>query len=487
MSTVAQATKECEPVSNFNEDTTYPIEYNIYALCLRQDGAVKYFNDNLPSELVGIPTGNTGLHELYLAFLDFYNHTGLDRVDPIAFQAWLIDEGKTFIETLGGEGVVIQYLELFNDIPLSNPESVVAILKHQSNKRKQMNVLQELQLLVNKKEVKTNVDRDRLSQLTEQIRSLESEIGYDPLASVTTATDIATRTDDIWDIPDFIQTPFPSLNRVLGYSESGGLIRGAISVIVAPSGAGKSTLAKCFMNHWAEQGYTTLFINFEEAQTHWERILMSQITGKNVYIGATDEEKIYYNKIFQERLAKWGDKFMVRHDPDTSYFDDLELWLRDIIGHNERVPDVVVIDTIQSMQIKAGGKPRWGEYEQMMIRLEKLAKDMNCALVLTAQENSNRVKEKREVVEQSDVGGSLTIVQKSTVTMVLTKKHLLAGHDAEDESIVQIQIAKNRITGTAFINDPPLLKYNDTIKSFEEYIPAHVPEFNDWETEKREI
>jgi replicative DNA helicase len=174
--------------------------------------------------------------------------------------------------------------------------------------------------------------------------------------------------------------------------------------------------------------------------------------------------------MFKNKMDEWGERFMVRHDPDTPYFEDLERWLRDIMGHNAKLPDVIVIDTIQSMFTRGGkGKPRWGEFEEMMVRLEKLARDMNCVLIITAQENANRMKEKREVVQQSDTGGSLAIQQKCAVTIFITEKRLASGDESEDEYIMQLQIPKNRITGSTFVFDPPLVRYVDSRKSYEEY------------------
>jgi len=163
---------------------------------------------------------------------------------------------------------------------------------------------------------------------------------------------------------------------------------------------------------------------------------------------------------------------MVRHDPDTPYFEDLEKWLRSIMGHSDLVPDVIVIDTIQSMFTKGGkGKPRWGEFEEMMVRLEKLARDMDCVLIITAQENANRMKERREVVQQSDTGGSLSIQQKCAVTIFITEKKLISGDDSEDENIMQLQIPKNRITGSTYVYNSPLVKYIDEHKKYVEYEP----------------
>jgi hypothetical protein len=105
----------------------------------------------------------------------------------------------------------------------------------------------------------------------------------------------------------------------------------------------------------------------------------------------------------------------------------------------------------------------------MMVRLEKIARDMNCVLIITAQENSNRMKEKREIVMQSDTGGSLAIQQKCAVTIFITEKKLVSGDDSEDENIMQLQIPKNRITGSTFSYEPPLVRYVDSRKSYEEY------------------
>jgi replicative DNA helicase len=260
----------------------------------------------------------------------------------------------------------------------------------------------------------------------------------------------------------------------MGYTDEGGFFKGAVHAIIAPSGKGKSTFAKCLANNWLDNGYRVLYVNFEEALGHWERILMTQIIGENVYSEAhkwTEEKKQFYLSKFKSKLEEWGDRLMVRHDPETPYFEDLEFWLRDLIGHTGDMPDVVIIDTIQSMFTRGSGKgkPRWGEFEEMMVRLEKLARDMNCAMIITAQENSNRMKEKREVVQQSDTGGSLAIQQKCAVTIFITEKRLAAQDETEDENVMQLQIPKNRITGSTFMYDPPLVRYNDAKKIYEDY------------------
>jgi replicative DNA helicase len=449
----------------------YPIEYQLFALCFKQHGAVDFFRENLGPEEVGYIHGQKGLHELYEAVLSYRDKTNLDIVDPIAFKTWL--ESETNIhQAIGGTNGVESLMGSILSIDLSTVEAVTKVLKHKNSKKKQLDYLEELRYLVSNKSLKSDQQIERINELVSMVQEIENETDYNPLDNVTTATQIIDRIDSLLDVPDFLPTQFKSLNRAMGYTDEGGFFRGSVHAIIAPSGKGKSTFAKCLVNNWVTNGYKALYVNFEEAQSHWERILMTQVIGQNVYAHAdkwNEDDRRKYTTIFKNKMIEWGDRLMVKHDPDTPYFEDLEKWLREIIGYGKDMPDVVVIDTIQSMFTRGKGKARWGEFEEMMVKLEKLARDMNCALIITAQENANRMKEKREVVQQSDTGGSLAIQQKCAVTIFITEKRLVSGDETEDENIMQLQIPKNRITGSTFVYDPPLVRYVDARKAYEEY------------------
>jgi len=448
-----------------------PLEYQIFASALKENGAIAYYSENLPDNIVGLIHGEKGIHEFYQALLSYYSATQLPIVDPVAFKSWLVSDTNIY-DALGGSAGVSVLLDYVLNVEYSDPVSITELIKHKANKRKQKNYLQELQILISKKGAKSQEDIEKINILTSEIRELENQLKYNPYSKLTTGNDVANRASDLLDIPTFLSTQYKSLNRAMGYTDDGGFFRGAVHAIIAPSGKGKSTFAKCLANNWLDCGYTVLYVNFEEAIGHWERILMTQIIGKNVYSEAkswSESEKEQYIKMFKDKLNEWGDRLLVRHDPDTPYFEDLEIWLRDLMGHNEKLPDVVIIDTIQSMFTRGKGKPRWGEFEEMMVKLEKLARDMNCVLIITAQENANRMKEKREVVQQSDTGGSLAIQQKCAVTIFITEKRLISDDDSIDENIMQLQIPKNRITGSTFSYDPPLVRYIDDKKVYEEY------------------
>lgn len=451
------------------EKIEYPFEYQILAAGFRIPGAIERFSKELKPEYVGFIHGLTGIYEIFKNQISYHKNIDTDLIDPIGFKSWLQDE-TDIVDALGGPTGLDKFMNELMLIELSDVDSMIKLTDFRANKRLQLDKLQELKQIISNKAQTSNKELEKISSLTKQIQDLESDLGYDPLASVRTANHISNDIDELWDIPPFLPTQYPALNKAMGYSaDKGGFMRGAVTTIVALSGLGKSTLSRCLCNHWLDTGYTVLFINFEEAKPHWERTLMTQIVEKNIYAEAqtlSPEQKQKLSKKFKDKLADWGDRMMIRHDPDTLFFEDLEKWLRDILGHGARKPDIVVIDTIQSMFTKSGGRARWGEFEHIMVGLEKLAKDMDAVFIITAQQNISAVKENRDVINQSDMGGSVTITQKSSVVLFLTPMKDATGDQTFDERIMQVQIPKNRITGTAFSSLPPMLKYRDDIKSF---------------------
>ena len=463
------ANKDNDP-SSLESEENFPLEYQVFALAFLQPGAIQQFNDHLEPEMIGALQGNRGLYEFYRAMLDFWGLTQIDPIEPIAFKSWLENE-TDLQDSMGGAVGVKLFIDTILGLELSDIDTVIKIIKFRSNKRKQLDYLQELQGVLSNKESKSTDDLERISRLTGLIRELESELDYNPLDSLTVADDIANRADDLVNVPDFIPTQFPALNKALGYTEDAGFFRGQVHAITAESGKGKSTFAKTLVSHWADLGYKTLFVNFEEAVGHWERILMTQIIGENVYSKAdtwTESEKHDRINKFKKKLNEWGDNFMVKHDPDSLFYDDLEIWIRDVVTRGDIDLDVVVIDTLQSLVGKGSG-PRWADFEQMMIRLERLARELNAVFIITAQQNVNKEKEGREIVLRSDVGGSITIVQKSAVVIAITERSLITGDDSESPNIMQLQIPKNRITGQEFALDPPLVEYVDESKTYIEY------------------
>lgn len=440
-------------------ESEFPLEYSVLALALKQAGAITYFRDNLPPEAMGI--NGKGHRQMYEAMLTFANTTRSDIVDEASFRTWL--QSSDIYEALGGKYGVDQY---FKDVKLAegkDPKSVANTIKRAANFALQGYLSNKLSDAIE------SGDPDKIQHIVSQISRIA--IDTDEYKLPSTGSDIAERADRLWELPDFLPTPFKSLNKALGYSEKAGMVKGAIYSILAASGKGKSTFAKTLMNHWMSKGHKVLFINYEEAQEIWERVLFTQITKQNVYKSEeVDMERRHkLTKKFVNQLKEWGDNFLVEHNMPSTFYEDMENYIKSVASRTGS-PDVIIIDTLQSVYLKTqSGLPRWGQFEFMMTRLEILAKDLDCVILLTAQENNNRIKERREVVEQSDAGGSVAIVQKSSATIFITPSQLDIDDEAYEENIMQLQIPKNRITGTTFKMDPPLVRYNDDIKTYEPY------------------
>ena len=118
------------------------LEYQVFSLCFKEKGAINYFSDNLPTEIVGTIHGEKGVNELYESLLSFHRATNLDYVDAVAFKSWIESETDIY-EALGGGTRVSVMLEYITELETSDKESLVELLKYKANKRKQINYLQE--------------------------------------------------------------------------------------------------------------------------------------------------------------------------------------------------------------------------------------------------------------------------------------------------------------------------------------------------------
>lgn len=444
------------------------IEMQVFAQALNERGAISYFYENLPSEDVGLVHGNKGANQFYIALSSFYDQTGLDPIEPIAFKSWIESESEIHTLLGGNEGLDYFFSELDKVKQLSTPEATTKILKLRADKKRQNEYAAELSALLGKKD-QTNADKTQIRLLTAQIQAIEDKTNVDPFAGLLTGKDFAEMADTIWDTPDFLPTPFPELNKALGYDEYGGVVKGGVSAVSAPSGKGKSTFTKMLANYWVSEGYNVLVMNYEETKDHYTKLMASQVMGVNVYDARrfSEAEKKELSDKFREEMMEWDDRVMVHPSPPTSYYEDLENFLYQLVKTGKQL-DAVIIDTVNSLFMKkSNGGARWNQYEEMMVRLEKLAKELGAAIILTAQENTNRMKENREAVKQSDMGGGITIVQKCVVVMHLVPVTIADAID--DDELMEVQISKNRVAGVSGSQNPPKLRYNDESKSFENY------------------
>lgn len=446
------------------------LDYEILSTLLKDPDAPEVFKEHLIPEAVGHVNGSYGIYQLYKNAIKCYDVAGEVNAQTLGIS---LKEYPELYEKIGGDEGYKELVEMLDANPPGNPSALVKLANNHYKRTQTVKKLDKLKGVILSDQASDEDIENASQELQERIRHAKSRENI----TFRTGLDIAADSDDLFDTVPFIPTPFKSLNRALGYDkELGGVMRGNIYSVVANSGYGKSTFAKSMCNYWLDEGYKVLFVNFEEARDLWERVLMTQVTGHNVYQNK-DMDSVTLSKIsetFRAKMREWGTNFMVRHDPDSLYYEDLEDWLRDIYQNQEQDrPDIVVIDTIQSLFTKSGGKARWGEFEQIMVRLEKLAKDMDAVFILTAQQNSNALREGRSEINQSDIGGGVTIAQKSSVVMVLMPMQTDFGTESYEPDgwspIMEVHMPKNRITGKQSVNNPPKVKYDDNQKLYLDY------------------
>jgi replicative DNA helicase len=444
------------------------LDYQILAASLYDPEAAPYFKENVKSDDVGKIVGSFGVYQLYKQISACYEEVG--EVSVQIFNSWLENTPEIY-EGLGGKESYDALMGKLGETNYPSPVTLSKLLRKRGSKIRALMKLDQLKQAISNDDAEEESIDSLGFELQAAIQDNKTETNF----NIRTANDIADSTDAIWEEEVFIPTQFPELNEALGYSKTkGGIMRSAIYSIVANSGFGKSTLCKVLCNHWLDNGLSVLFVNCEEPQVHWEKVLMTQVTGVNVYKDIDSNQAAEVDKKFKAKMKEWGDRLMVKHDPESLYYEDLEAWIRRLVAEHPIKPDIVVIDTIQSLFSK-GGKARWGEFEQIMVRMEKLAKEMNAAFIIPTQQNNNAIKENRQTINQSDVGGSVTIVQKASVIMVITPRKQdidLDSFDADNyDGIMEIQIPKNRITGASSGKKLPMVKYDDETKS---YIPWNL-------------
>lgn len=453
------------------------LDKQILAASLYDPEAIGIFSEFLNPDAVGKPVQAYGYFQLYSDIVKCHKEIG--EVTPDIFGAWL-DNYPAVLDQLGGKKSYNELVKSLDGVEKINPTSLLKLAHKRLGRTQTIKKMEELKQALGD----DGADDDSLEALSMEIQDRIRSARPEHKLVIRTATNIAEDAEALWDFQPFIPTQYKGLNASLGYDrDSGGVMRGNIYSIVATSGLGKSTLVKSMCNHWLDTGYKVLFINFEEAQDHWERILMTQITENNAYKKIASDEAARMTKKFKSKMNEWGDRFMIRHDPDSLYYEDLEHWLKEIYdNHEDKRPDIVVIDTIQSLFTKSGGKARWGEFEYIMVRLEKLAKEMNAVFILTAQQNSNALKESRTEINQSDIGGSVTIVQKSSVVIVLVPRKDNVDLDSFGSEgisdIIELHMPKNRITGTSAKKNPPLVKYDDEKKLYSDWSLAQDSKYS---------
>ena len=224
---------------------------------------------------------------------------------------------------------------------------------------------------------------------------------------------------------DYVLTPFPSMNDMLG-----GLTRGHFYVLTAPEGQGKTEVLRAMEYHVAVTTEESIAVfHMEETKKTNLRTLACYALGKNCRdLDTKVPDKDIANVI--EALALRDQVHLVDFtDDDPEKILDVIRFLHEVNGIN-----YFFIDPIQQL---AYGKDSEKTEEQVLsrlsVRLEKLCTDLNICVVCTAHVN-----------DDGQTRSSRMIGKSASVRISLKRDHL--NEDDEIRNRTSVIVEKNRPT-----------------------------------------
>lgn len=227
-----------------------------------------------------------------------------------------------------------------------------------------------------------------------------------------------------------VPTGLPSLDRKIG----GGLLRGVPCVIGARPGQGKSSLALAVTKSVVRAGGNAIVFSLEDSWRQYVDRVFSQDSG----IPAADLEK--GGRDFSQavnRLPKgwWLD--------DSAGLSSRALVRRArLIAHRAGRVDLIVVDYIQLLRPEKATKTDHEAIKDAMADLTKLARDLDCPVLVLSQLNRANENEGREP-NLADLRASGSIEEVAKMVMLCHRPNFGQEMDLEFLAVV----AKNNFGG----------------------------------------
>jgi replicative DNA helicase len=271
--------------------------------------------------------------------------------------------------------------------------------------------------------------------------------------------------------PDWVLTPWPSLNAILG-----GLRKGELVVVAARPGMGKTAFGLC-MALSASGGMTptpTLFFSLEMGREPLtQRILSMQtrLDGKRLRDGSLREEDWKAISVASDQLAD-----VPLYIDDTPALNVTQVRQRAKRGKDRLGVGLVMVDYLQIMDPGKSSQPRHVQVGELSMGLKRLSREMSAPVVCFAQ--LSRASEQRENMRPraSDLRESGSIEQDADVVILIHREGYYRQHDlawlqenGDRVNHTEVIVAKNRNgeTGAAMLHwDEARTRFID---------PAHMP------------
>lgn len=226
---------------------------------------------------------------------------------------------------------------------------------------------------------------------------------------------------------EFIPTGFKKLDELL----DGGFLKKELIVIGASTGIGKSMFGAQILYQVARKGFKTAYYSLEISNEMIVSRLIGQLSNikpTRIMAGLLDVDEYDAKSKAKAKITAY-DEFM-------SFTD--ELYTLEEIEKDIRANEYefIVIDFIQNMQAK-GTMDEYSRLSMLSISLQKLAKEMNCCILILSQ-LSNRVARDGSKVIEFKGSGNIAIV--ADLGFILRR----ADEPINGKQLVELHLMKNR-------------------------------------------
>lgn len=260
-------------------------------------------------------------------------------------------------------------------------------------------------------------------------------------AVVSEYLDFLTKAEN-GDSPDCIPTGFKDLDRLLG----GGMWRQDALWLAARPGMGKSAVTKDILLHAAKNGYKVFTAQLEmSSRSNLLRLVAGEIrleyaVLRSGIIPPVSQAPLYESLGQLSQLPIWIDD-----NPSLSISDLQRLCQQQTMMHGL---DLVVVDYGQLLD--APGRTEIEKLSQIGRGIAKLAKELNVAVLVTAQLNRNVEQRQDKRPHLSDIRGSGSLEQDADAVMFLYRDDYYNPDTSERPNVAELELAKHRngATGT---------------------------------------
>ena len=226
---------------------------------------------------------------------------------------------------------------------------------------------------------------------------------------------------------EFIKTGINSLDDLI----DGGFLRKELIVLGGHSGGGKSYLAGTIFWNAVKQGLKSSYFSLEISN----EMVVSRLIGAianikpiRVMTGILDYLEIETKAEAKAELSAY-DQFMYFYD-DVYQLDKIYKEIKD----NQY--EFVVIDFIQN--VMAPGADEYSRLSSVALQLQKIAKELNCCILILSQLSNQVAREKTDTVLEFKGSGSIATV--CDIGLVITRGTEWSGGGNE----LFISLRKNR-------------------------------------------